>query len=143
MIRRILGNISGWMIAGLLGITVFSGMQARNYAMQLSATETQLARAHDQVEILQAHQRWQREQIDALSGVLADRDQQLQRDSDLLKIMRNTARQLERDDETTSNWADQSVPSAVGQWVRKLPGDSDGAVDSNAGSASASGEATE
>ena len=29
MIKRIMGNLSGWMIAGLLGITVYAGMQAR------------------------------------------------------------------------------------------------------------------
>lgn len=144
MIKRIVGNLSGWMIAGLLGITVFAGMQARNYALQLSVTETQLARTHDQVEILQAHQRWQREQIDALSGVLADRDQQLQRDSELLDMMRNTARQLERDDATTHDWASQPVPAAVSQWVRDLPaGSSNSAGDSNAGSARASDNAAE
>ena len=144
MIKRIVSNLSGWMIAGLLGITVFAGMQARQYALQLSATETRLARAHDQVEILQAHQRWQREQIDALSGVLADRDQQLQRDSELLDMMRNTARQLERDDATTHDWADQPVPAAVNDWVRDLPaGNTDSAGDSNAGRATASGNASQ
>lgn len=144
MIKRILGNLSGWMIAGLLGITVFAGMQARNYALQLTATEARLARAYDQLEILQEHQRWQREQINTLSAVLSARDEQLQRDTQLVDMMRNTARQLEKDDATTHDWASQPLPTAVGQWVRDLPNEgSDGAGDSNAGSATASGNATE
>lgn len=141
MIKRILGNLSGWMVAALLGITVFAGMQARNYAMQLSATETRLARAHDQIEILQEHQRWQREQMAAMSAVLSIRDDQLQRDTELVNMMRKAAAQLERDDATTGDWAGQPVPNAVDQWVRELPTDSDRAGDSDAGSASTSSSA--
>lgn len=141
MIKRILGNLSGWMVAALLGITVFAGMQARNYAMQLSATETRLARAHDQIEILQEHQRWQREQMAAMSAVLSIRDDQLQRDTELVNMMRQAAAQLERDDATTGDWAGQPVPNAVDQWVRELPADGDRAGSSDAGSASASSNA--
>lgn len=121
MIKRIMGNLSGWMVAGLLGITVFSGMQARQYALQLSATEARLARAHDQVVILQEHQRWQREQIDTISAVLSTRDEQIKRDDALVNMMRDTARQLERDDATTSDWAGQPLPAAVSDWVRDIP----------------------
>lgn len=141
MIKRILGNLSGWMVAALLGITVFAGMQARNYAMQLSATETRLARAHDQIEILQEHQRWQREQMAAMSAVLSIRDDQLQRDTELVNMMRQAAAQLERDDATTGDWAGQPVPNAVDQWVRELPADGDSASSSDAGSAGASSNA--
>ena len=143
MIKRILGNLSGWMIAALLGITIFAGMQARQYALQLSATETRLARAHDQVEILQEHQRWQREQIDTLSAVLSARDEQLQRDTELVDMMRKTAQQLERDDATTSDWAGQPLPTAVGDWVRDLPEAGDDSRGGDAGVAPASGNATE
>lgn len=143
MIKRILGNLSGWMVAGLLGITIFAGMQARQYALQLSATETRLARAHDQVEILQEHQRWQREQINTLSAVLSARDEQLQRDTELVDMMRQTAQQLERDDATTSDWAGQPLPAAVGDWVRELPEAGDSAGASDAGSAATPSDATE
>jgi len=127
MIKRIMGNLSGWMIAGLLGITVYAGMQAREYALQLSVTESRLARAHDQVAILQEHQRWQREQIDTLSAVLSARDEQLQRDAELVDMMRDTARQLERDDATTHDWASQPLPAAVSDWVRDIPRGGNGA----------------
>ncbi|WKD26601.1 hypothetical protein NDQ72_10995 [Halomonas sp. KG2] len=143
MIKRILGNLSGWMVAGLLGITIFAGMQARQYALQLSATETRLARAHDQVEILQEHQRWQREQINTLSAVLSARDEQLQRDTELVDMMRQTAQQLERDDATTSDWAGQPLPTAVGQWVRDLPEAGDDSRGGDAGVAATPGDATE
>lgn len=143
MIKRIMGNLSGWMIAGLLGITVYAGMQAREYALQLSVTESRLARAHDQVEILQEHQRWQREQIDTLSAVLSARDEQLQRDAELVDMMRNTARQLERDDATTSDWAGQPLPAAVSDWVRELATDTADPRDSSTGSAPAPSNATE
>lgn len=143
MIKRIMGNLSGWMIAGLLGITVYAGMQAREYALQLSVTESRLARAHDQVEILQEHQRWQREQIDTLSAVLSARDEQLQRDAELVDMMRNTARQLERDDATTSDWAGQPLPAAVSDWVRELATDDDGPRGGGTGSAPAPADAPE
>lgn len=143
MIKRIMGNLSGWMIAGLLGITVYAGMQAREYALQLSVTESRLARAHDQVEILQEHQRWQREQIDTLSVILSARDDQLQRDAELVDMMRNTARQLERDDATTSDWAGQPLPAAVSDWVRELATDNDDSRGGSTGSAPAPAEAPE
>lgn len=143
MIKRILGNLSGWAIAGLLGITIFAGMQARDYAMQLSVTESRLARAHDQVEILQEHQRWQREQMETLSAVLATRDKQLQRDNELVDMMRHTARQLERDDATTSDWAGQPVPDAVSSWVLDLPEDGDSTGARDAGSTAPPADTTE
>lgn len=143
MIKRILGNLSGWAIAGLLGITIFAGMQARDYAMQLSVTESRLARAHDQVEILQEHQRWQREQMNRLSLVLSARDEQLKQDDELMDMMRTTALQLERDDATTSDWAGQPVPDVVSSWVLDLPEDSDSTGASDAGSASPPSDATE
>lgn len=140
MIKRILGNLSGWVIAGLLGITVYAGMQARDYALQLTVTESRLARAHDQVEILQEHQRWQREQMETLSAVLSARDEQLQRDNELVNMMRNTARQLERDDATTSDWAGQPLPAAVGDWVREIPRGGNGSDNDDAQSASPSSD---
>lgn len=140
MIKRIMGNLSGWMIAGLLGITVYAGMQAREYALQLSVTESRLARAHDQVAILQEHQRWQREQIDTLSAVLSARDELLQRDAELVDMMRNTARQLERDDATTSDWAGQPLPAAVSDWVRDI---SRGGNDADGGDARSTGPSSD
>lgn len=141
MIKRLLSNASGWLIPALLGITVFAGMQARNYALQLSATETRLARAYDQVEILQAHQQWQREQIDRISAVLAFRDEQVTRDNELVDMMRATAAQLERDDASTRDWADQPVPGAVGEWLREFTEDDDRAGDDGAGRSEASADA--
>jgi len=143
MIKRLLGNLSGWMVAGLLGITIFAGMQARQYALQLSASEARLARAHDQVAILQEHQRWQREQMETLSAVLSARDEQLQRGAELVDMMRNTARQLERDDATTHDWASQPLPAAVREWVRELATDDDGSRGGGTGSAPAPADAPE
>lgn len=143
MIKRILGRASGWMIAALLGITIYAGMQARGYALRLSDTQGQLVRAEEQATILREHQRWQREQIDRLGAVLAFRDEQVVRDNQLVDMMRNTAAQMERDDANTSDWAGQPLPVAVDQWVRKLSSSSDGAGARNAGSAAASVDAPE
>lgn len=143
MIKRIMGNLSGWMIAGLLGITVYAGMQAREYALQLSVTESRLARAHDQVAILQEHQRWQREQINTLSAVLSARDEQIKRDDALVTMMRDTARQLEIDDATTHDWANQPLPAAVSDWVFDLAIDSDDSRGNDAGGAIAPADASE
>lgn len=139
MIRRILGNASGWVIAALLGITVYAGMQAREYALQLSETEARLVRSEERAQILREHQRWQREQIDKLNTVLTARDEQIESDVELVEMMRSNAQQLERDDATTSDWAGQPVPDAVGSWVRELPADSDGAGSDDARGAQPSG----
>ncbi|WP_339935171.1 hypothetical protein [Vreelandella glaciei] len=143
MITRILGNLSGWAIAALLGIAIYAGMQARGYALQLSETRGDLVRAEEQAVILREHQRWQREQIATMSAVLSARDEQLQRDNELVDMMRNTARQLERDDATTHDWASQPLPAAVSDWVRELTTDSDGASGSDAGRAAAPANPTE
>lgn len=137
MIKRILGNASGWMIAALLGITIYAGMQARGYALKLADSQGELVRAEEQSTILREHQRWQREQIATMSAVLSARDEQLQRDNELVDMMRNTARQLERDDATTHDWASQPLPAAVSDWVRELTTDSDGAGTSDTRGASA------
>lgn len=133
MIRRILGNASGWVIAALLGITVYAGMRAREYALQLSEAESRLVRSEERAQILREHQRWQREQIDTLNTVISSRDEQLQRDGELVDMMRLNAQQLERNDATTSDWAGRPVPGAVGDWVRELPEDSDSAGGNDAG----------
>ncbi|MCE9664511.1 hypothetical protein LY622_13815 [Halomonas sp. M5N1S17] len=136
MIRRLMSGATGWLIAGLLGITVYAGMQARHYALQLSDSKAQVARSEQRAEILLEHQRWQRQQLETLSLVLAVRDEQLERDGQLLDLIRTAASNLERDDAETADWADQPSPAAVRQWLRDLTADAvDGAGDGESGRA--------
>ncbi len=123
MIRRLISGATGWLIAGLLGITVYAGMQARHFATERDAAQAQAARAEDRAAILIEHQQWQRAQIDAMTAALHERDTRMTRDNELMNLVRQAARNLERDDAETADWADQPIPGAVRIWLRDLSAD--------------------
>ncbi|WP_152483274.1 hypothetical protein [Halomonas sp. THAF5a] len=120
MIRRILSAGPVWLLAVLLGITVYAGMQARHYAEALGASQARVARVEDRAAILLEHQRWQNRQIATMTEALGERDERLLRDGELLDLVRQAARNLERDDAKTADWAGQPSPAAVRQWLRDL-----------------------
>lgn len=121
MIGRVISSIGpAWLIAALLGITVYAGMQARHYALALDGAQAQAARDQQRAEILLEHQRYQRRQIESMTVALTEREEQLDRDNELMSLVRQAARNLERDDAETADWADQPVPDAVRDWLRHL-----------------------
>lgn len=122
---RLLKLVPGWvwLLAVLLGSNVYVGMQARHYAAELSASQARVARAEDRAAILLEHQRWQRKQIEARDIALSKRDERLQRDTEIITLVRQAAQQLERDDAETAAWADQPLPGAVRGWLRDLSTD--------------------
>lgn len=135
MITRLLGSVTPWLLAVLIGIAVYAGMQARHYADQAAMAQARVARAEDRAAILLEHQRWQRQQLENLAQVLEARDAQLERDGELIDLVRQAARNLEANDEETAHWAEQPSPAAVDDWLRKLaerpadgtdPGDPEG-----------------
>jgi hypothetical protein len=130
---RLLGGALPWVLAALLGITVYAGMQARQYALEASEHQARAERAEDRAEILLEHQRWQRKQLQTLALVLAKRDEQLQRDDELIDLVRQAARNLERDDAETADWAGQPSPAVVRDWLRDLAEDDDSAGAGGAG----------
>lgn len=140
MISRLIGSVTPILLALLLGIAVYAGMQARHYADQASDAEARVARAEDRAAILLEHQRWQNQQIETMAAALGARDEQLQRDGELLDLVRQAARNLERDDAKTADWAGQPSPAAVRQWLRDLQRDDNGADSSSTGGAEFSGQ---
>ena len=141
MISRILASVTPWLLAMLIGIATYAGMQARHYAGAAAEAEARVVRAEDRAAILLEHQQWQNGQIESMTLVLQARDDQLQRDDQLLDLVRQAARDLERDDAETGDWADRPVPAAVGEWLRSLPGDGAGAGGGDADGAAASADA--
>jgi len=137
MIRRILASVTPWLLAMLIGIATYAGMQARHYADQAAEAEVRVVRAEDRAEILLEHQQWQNRQLERMTAALQARDDQLQRDDQLLDLVRQAARDLERDDAETSDWAAQPVPAAVGEWLHSISADADGAGGSDADGAPA------
>lgn len=123
VIRRLLGGVLPWLLAGLLGVAVYQHMQAQRYAAERDAAETRAAREEERAEILLEHQRWQRNQIDAMTAALHERDTRMARDTELMNLVRRAARQLERDDAETAEWADEPMPGAVRVWLRDLSAD--------------------
>lgn len=142
MIVRLLSSLTPWLLAVLIGIATYAGMQARHYAEQADNAEARVARAEDRAAILLEHQRWQRQQISNLGSALQTHDEQLQRDDALLDLVRQAVRDLERDDAETGDWAAQPVPAAVGDWLRTLSGDDNGAGAGDPDSAATPADAT-
>lgn len=123
MIMRLLGNAMPWLLALLLGAAIFAGMQARQYAAERDAALVEVERAEQRAARLGEVMSWQRDQIRSLSSALAARDERLASDSTEINQRRDTARQLERDDDATGEWADQPVPAATREWLRNLGSD--------------------
>ncbi len=142
MIMRMLGQVTPILMAVLLGIAVYAGMQARHYADLAEVGQARAARAESRAEILLEHQRWQREQIESMTATLDERDAQVERDDAIINLVRRAARNLERDDAETGEWADRPIPDAVDGWLLDLPGrDGDSAGGGGAGGAELPGQA--
>lgn len=129
MIARILSNLTTWLIAGLLAFGVYQYGVSQHLDAELEAAQQQVDRARAQAEILLEHQRWQREQMTRLAEALAIREERLQQDAALVDLLRQSAADLERDDEATADWADRPLPGAVGEWLRDLQAGTDDGAD--------------
>lgn len=116
----LLRSVTPLLMAVLIGIAVFAGMQARHYASKFEDAQAEIVRGEERAEALLEHQRWQRRRIEALGAALDERAEQMQRDNQLMDLVRSAARRLEQEDAETADWAGQPVPVAVGSWVRQL-----------------------
>ena len=138
-----LRNVTPLLMAVLIGIAVFAGMQARHYASKFEDAQAEIVRGKERAEALLEHQRWQRRRIEALGAALDERAEQMHRDNQLMDLVRSAARRLEQEDAETADWAGQPVPVAVGSWVRQLTTrDGDSAGGHVADDARTSGQAT-
>lgn len=129
----LLRNLTPLIISVLLGITVYSGMQSRHYASKLADAQVEITRSDQRAATLLEHLRWQRRRIEAMESALNEREEQLQRDDQLLQLVRSAARKLEREDAETADWAGKPVPVAVSDWVRQLTTEDDNGTGKHAG----------
>src|SRR5690554_2217201 len=125
--RRVLSSATPWMLAVLLAIAVYAYMRAEHHADRADAIQANLVRAEQRAEILLDHQRWQKRQIETMTAVMQVRDERLERDSEIINLLRQTARDLERADAETAEWADRPVPIVVDRWLRDLTAPADSA----------------
>ena len=124
---RVLRSATPWMLAVLLAIAVYAFMRAEYHADRADAIQANLVRAEQRAEILLDHQRWQKRQIETMTAVMQVRDERLERDSEIINLLRQTARDLERADAETAEWADHPVPIVVDRWLRDLTAGTDSA----------------
>ncbi len=142
LLKGALGQVTPILLAVLLGIAVFAGMQARQYASERDAAEARAELETQRAEAFGEVMDWQRDRMRALNAALEERDQQLAEDRRVIDQRRAAARRLERDDEDSADWAGRAVPAAVRRWVRDLvPADASTAGGDVPGTAGAPGDA--
>lgn len=123
----VLRSVTPWLLAVMLGVAVYAGMQARHFAISLADTQARAERAEDRALILLEHQYWQKRQIEVMADALEDREQRQRRDAEIMHLLRQTARDLEHADAETAEWADRPIPVAVDSWLRELTSGTDNA----------------
>lgn len=121
MISRILTSVTPWLLALLIGVAVYQGMQSMRYEAERDSALERVERAELRVEALQRGMEWQRDQLAATREALTIRDEQLATITREIRASQAELDNLERSDAATADWSDQPVPDAVRHWVRDLP----------------------
>lgn len=113
-------NATPWLLASLIGIAVYSGMLAQQYATERDAAQARTKRADERATHLAAVMDWQREQLETLHAALDVRDDELANARQDIEHRRAEVQALERDDSATGEWASGFVPAAVDEWLRRI-----------------------
>ncbi|WP_447896034.1 hypothetical protein [Vreelandella sp. GE22] len=117
---RLVGGVMPWLLAGLIGLSVFQHYQGQRVIAErdlaLNEAEHQLGRA----EVLQQHQRWQRQQIRTLNDSLAERDRVMADIADDIRASTTALERLGETDAEAREWMDRPVPGGIVDWVREL-----------------------
>ncbi|MGQ7253964.1 hypothetical protein [Vreelandella titanicae] len=87
---------------------------------QRDAYQAEAERQRDRAEILQEHQRWQRQQIQTLNDALAERDRALTIIADDIRASTAALQQLGESDAEARDWLDSDRPGVITDWVREL-----------------------
>lgn len=122
----VLRSATPWLMAGLIGVAVYSGMQAKQYAVELD-------QARDSIEALSSTLEWQRGQLTELHQALQARDDRLALEREHIDQSRAAAGELERNDEEVADWAGSTLPGPIDEWLRRLQAPA-GAGDANGAS---------
>lgn len=125
----VLRSATTWIIASLLGISVYSVMLSQQLAVERDLSIERAERADERNEQLNVLMGWQREQLDVLHESLRVRERVLSEVRDDIADARESAGGLEQDDEI-AEWADSPIDSSIIDWVRQLRAAGAGALDS-------------
>lgn len=128
MISRILGGAMPWLLAALIALLVFQFQQAQRVAVERDMAVLQVEHEQGRADVLQQHQRWQRQQIRTLNESLAERDRTLARIANDISASTAALERLGETDADSRDWLGGWVPGGIDDWVRQLqrPGDADG-----------------
>lgn len=127
MIARVLGGVTPWLLALLIGLSVFLYQQTQQVSAERDAAVVDAEHAEERAVILREHQQWQRQQIQVLNDALAERDQALSVIADDISASKAALQQLGETDGEARDWLDRDVPTGIDDWLRQLqqpsPGD--------------------
>jgi uncharacterized coiled-coil protein SlyX len=120
MITRLLGGATPWLLAALIGVSVFQYQYTQRVAADRDRAEMQAVHANERAEILQRYQRWQRQQIQALNDALAERDRALTIIADDIRASTAALQSLGESDAEAREWLDGDLPTGITDWLREL-----------------------
>ncbi|UTD54934.1 hypothetical protein [Halomonas sp. MS1] len=120
MIGRLLGSVTPWLLAALIGLSVFQYQYTQRVTADRERAEMQAVHANERAEILRRHQQFQRQQIQTLNDALAERDRALTIIADDIRASTAALQSLGETDAEAREWLDSDLPSGITDWVREL-----------------------
>lgn len=124
MIASLKSRAMGWVLGGLAVVSAYLYWQ--HITTQRDAYEAEAERQRARAEILQEHQQWQRQQIEALNAAMAERDRTLTTIADDMRASTAALERLGETDADARDWLDTDRPSVITDWVRELQRSADG-----------------
>tara|TARA_R100001039_G_C1849090_1_gene109146 strand:- start:1883 stop:2335 length:453 start_codon:yes stop_codon:yes gene_type:complete len=120
MIGRLLGGVTPWLLAVLIGLSVFQYQYTQRVAAERDRAVMQAEHADGRAEILKRHQQWQRQQIQTLNTALAERDRALTIIADDMRASTAALERLGETDAEARDWLDDGLPDGIRGWLREL-----------------------
>lgn len=120
MISRLLGSVTPWLLAALIGLLVFQYQLLQTADAERAKAELQSEHAQERAAILREHQQWQRQQIKTLNTALTERDHTLTTIANDIRASNAALEQLGEQNAEIRTWLDRDVPSGIDSWVRDL-----------------------
>lgn len=120
MIGRLLGSVTPWLLAALIGLSVFQHQYMQRVAAERDRAEMQVEHANDRAEILKRHQQFQRQQIQTLNDALAERDRAITIIADDIRASTAALQQLGETDAESRAWLDSDLPTGITDWLRQF-----------------------
>jgi len=120
MISRLLGGVTPWLLAALIGLSVFQYQYTQRVSAERDRAAMQAEHADERAEILKRHQQLQRQQIQTLNDALAERDRILTTITDDMRASTAALERLGEADAESREWLDSDLPAGIADWLREL-----------------------